>query len=169
MQLPRAALLQESLIDTPSTRYMVNVLLIQLEGVDLYATLINSETSRDALRFYRPDRLKCGIRARTASLGSALALTSELRWYIQRYVGEILFEPEEGIFCSSSLAQQIYRRDVKPMPPWRYRCLYRISSHLVEIIWMDAGTVPQAYADQFEPDDTVLEVWCTEEEHRAGV
>ncbi len=147
---------------------MVNVLLIQPEGVDLYVTLLNSETSRDALRFYQPDRLKCGIRARTASLGSALALTSELRWYIQRYVEEVLFELEEGIFCSSRLAQQIYQRDIKPTPPWKYRCLYRISSHLVDTVWVDAGTAPRAYTDQFESDDTVLEVWCTEEEYRAG-
>ncbi|HOB17563.1 MAG TPA: DUF5804 family protein [Candidatus Methanoculleus thermohydrogenotrophicum] len=146
----------------------MNVLLIQPEGVDLYATLLNSETSRDALRFYQPDRLEYGILVRTASLGSALALVSELRWYIQRYVEEVLFEPERGIFCSSSLGRQIYERDVKPTSPWRYRCLYRISSHLVETIWMDAGTTPPAYADRFEPGDTVLEVWCTEEEYRTG-
>ena len=95
----------------------MNVLLIQPEGVDLYTTLLNSETSRDALRFYKPDRLEYGMRIRTASLGSALALVSELRWYIQRYVEEVLFEPEEDIFCSSSLAQQIYERDVKPHRP----------------------------------------------------
>jgi len=46
------------------------------------------------------------MRIRTASLGSALALVSELRWYIQRYVEEVLFEPEKGIFCSSSLANR---------------------------------------------------------------
>jgi len=91
------------------------------------------------------------MRIRTASLGSALALVSELRWYIQRYVEEVLFEPEEGIFCSSSLAQQIYERDVKPASPWKYRCLYRISDHPVDTIWMDAGTTPQAYADQLSP------------------
>jgi len=145
----------------------MNVLLIQPEGVDLYTTLLNSETSRDALRFYQPDRLEYGMRIRTASLGSALALVSELRWYIQRYVEEVLFEPEKDIFCSSSLAQQIYERDVKPASPWKYRCLYRISDHPVDTIWMDAGTTPQAYADQVEPEDTVLEVWCTEEEYPA--
>ncbi len=143
----------------------MNVLLIQPEGVDLYTTLLNSETSRDALRFYRPDRLEYGIRIRTASLGSALALVSELRWYIQRYVDEVLFEPEEGIYCSFNLARQIYERDVKPTSPWRYRCLYRISDHPVEIIRMAAGTTPRAYADRTGSADTVLEVWCTEEEH----
>ena len=143
----------------------MNVLLIQPEGVDLYTTLLKSETSRGALRFYQPDRLEYGMRIRTASLGSALSLASELRWYIQRYVQEVLFEPEDSIFCSSDLAQQIYERDVKPLTPWRYRCLYLISGdHPVEIIWMDEGTTPEAYADRIEPGDTALEVWCTEEE-----
>ena len=147
----------------------MNVLLIQPEGVDLYTTLLNSETSRDALRFYKPDRLEYGMRIRTASLGSALALVSELRWYIQRYVEEVLFEPEAGVFYSSGLARQIYERDVKPAHPWRYRCLYRISGdHLVDTIRMDKETTPEAYADRTEPEDTMLEVWCTEEEYPAG-
>ncbi len=147
----------------------MNVLLIQPEGVDLYATLLKSETSREALRFYRPDRLAYGMRIRTASLGSALALVSELRWYIQRYVEEVLFEPEAGIFCSSGLARQIYERDVKPAHPWRYRCLYRISGdHMTDTMWMDEGTAPEAHADRMEPGDTVLEVWCTKEEYPTG-
>ena len=84
----------------------MNVLLIQPEGVDLYTTLLKSETSRGALRFYQPDRLEYGIRVRTASLGSALALVSELRWYIQRYVEEVLFEPFQylnGLFLLAFL------------------------------------------------------------------
>ncbi|WP_292364320.1 MULTISPECIES: DUF5804 family protein [unclassified Methanoculleus] len=147
----------------------MNVLLIQPEGVDLYATLLKSETSRGVLRFYQPDRLAYGIRIRTASLGSALALVSELRWYIQRYVEEVLFETGYGAFCSSGLARQIYERDVKPASPWRYRCLYRIAGdHLVDTIWMDEGAMPATYADRMDPGDTVLEVWCAEEEYPAG-
>lgn len=144
----------------------MNVLLIQSEGVDLYATLLKSETSRGVLRFYQPDRLEYGIRIRTASLGSALALVSELRWYIQRYVEEVLFEPVEGIFCSSGLAQQIYERDVMPAEPWAYRCLCRIAGdRMIDTIWMDEGATREAYADRTEPEDTVLEVWCSEEEY----
>ncbi len=147
----------------------MNVLLIQPEGVDLYTTLLKSETSRGILRFYQPDRLEYGIRVRTASLGSALALVSELRWYIQRYVEEVLFEPEKGIFCSFGLARQIYERDARPGSPWRYRCLYRIcGDHLADTVWMDEGTTPEVYADRFGPEDTVLEVWCTGEEYPGG-
>lgn len=146
----------------------MNVLLIQPEGVDLYATLLNSETSRAALRFYQPDRLEYGILVQTASLGSALALISELRWYIQRYVEVVLFEPEEGIFCSSRLAKQIYERDVRLMSHWRYRCLYRVSDHLIDTIWIAEDMPPEAYVGTPEPGDNVLEVWCTEDEYPAG-
>ena len=92
---------REPLSTSRAHNYAMNVLLIQPEGVDLYTTLLKSETSRGALRFYQPDRLEYGIRVRTASLGSALALASELRWYVQRYVEEVLFEPEKDIFCTS--------------------------------------------------------------------
>jgi hypothetical protein len=144
----------------------MNVLLIQPEGVDLYATLLKSETSRDALRFYHPTRLAYGVLIRTASLGSALALVSELRWYIRRYVDEVLFEAQDGQFYSSTLARQVYERDIKLGSPWKYRCLYRIrESHLVDAIWMTGGSTQADYSDRIDPGDTVLEVWCTEEEY----
>ncbi len=143
----------------------MNVLLIQSEGVDLYTTLLASETSRRALRFYRPDRLTYGIRIRTASLWSALALVSELRWYIQRYVQDVLFEPADGIFYSSALARQVYERDVRPSHPWSHRCLYRVANdRLIDLIWMEEGTRPESYSDRTERGDTLLEVWCTAEE-----
>jgi hypothetical protein len=143
----------------------MNVLLIQPEGVDLYDTLLKSETSREALRFYHPTRLPYGVQIRTASLGSALALVSELRWYIRRYVDEVLFEAEEGICYSSALARQVYERDVKQASPWKYRCLYRLAgAHLTDSIRMAEGSTRETYADRVDADDTVLEVWCAEEE-----
>lgn len=69
---------KETLSTSCAHNSAMNVLLIQPEGVDLYATLLKSETSREVLRFYQPDRLAYGVRVRTASLGSALALVSEL-------------------------------------------------------------------------------------------
>jgi hypothetical protein len=160
---------KETLSTSCAHNSAMNVLLIQPEGVDLYATLLKSETSREVLRFYQPDRLAYGVRVRTASLGSALALVSELRWYIQRYVEEVLFEPEEGIFYSSALARQIYERDVRPAPPWKFRCLYRISGdHMIDTIWLDEGAAPEASSDRMEPEDTVLEVWCAEDEYPEG-
>ena len=73
----------------------MNILLIQREGTDLHHTLFASETSRLALRFYHPRKVPSGVYITVATLGSALSLVSELRWYIRRYVRETLFEVEK--------------------------------------------------------------------------
>ena len=86
----------------------MNILLIQREGIDLHHILFVSETSRLVLRFYHPKRLPCGMMLSVTSLGSALSLASELRWYIRRYMQEVLFEVEKGIFCTRHLAEDVY-------------------------------------------------------------
>ena len=86
----------------------MNILLIQRDGVDLHHTLFASETSRMALRFYHPKKKSCGVYITVSTLGSALSLVSELRWYIRRYVKETLFEVTPGIFCTRTLAQDVY-------------------------------------------------------------
>jgi hypothetical protein len=63
----------------------MNILLIQRDGVDLHHTLFASETSRMALRFYHPKKKPCGLCITVSTLGSALSLISELRWYLRRY------------------------------------------------------------------------------------
>ncbi len=74
----------------------MNILLIQRDGVDLHHTLFASETSRLVLRFYHPKKNSCGVYITVSTLGSALSLVSELRWYIRRYVKETLFEVTPG-------------------------------------------------------------------------
>ena len=74
----------------------MNILLIQRDGVDLHHTLFASETSRMALRFYHPKKKPCGVCITVSTLGSALSLVSELRWYLRRYVKETLFEVKAG-------------------------------------------------------------------------
>ena len=69
----------------------MNLLLIQKEGIDLFSTLLASETSRDILRFYRPERTDCGVVIPNSTLGGSLSLLSEIRWYIRRYVSSVLF------------------------------------------------------------------------------
>ena len=76
----------------------MNILLIQRDGRDLHHTLFSSETSRMALRFYHPKKRSCGVSITCATLGSALSLVAELRWYVRRYVREPLFELEPGIY-----------------------------------------------------------------------
>ena len=103
----------------------MNILLIQRDGVDLHHTLFASETSRLVLRFYHPKKKSCGVYITVSTLGSALSLVSELRWYIRRYVKETLFEVTPGIFCTRTLAQDVYyERTAVLGPAWPFRRLY---------------------------------------------
>ncbi|HQC13462.1 MAG TPA: DUF5804 family protein, partial [Methanoregulaceae archaeon] len=77
----------------------MNVLFLPREGVELYQELLSSETSRDALRFYRPAERHGGVMVTMASLGSALSLASDLRWYVRRYMRDVLFEISYAVFC----------------------------------------------------------------------
>ena len=60
--------------------------------MDLYRTLSDSETSRHILRFYHPKERNAGISVEVSTVSSGLALLSELRWYIMRYMQEVLIE-----------------------------------------------------------------------------
>ncbi|MFZ2074803.1 MAG: DUF5804 family protein [Methanoregula sp.] len=144
----------------------MNILLIQREGTDLHHTLFASETSRLALRFYHPKKLPCGVKISVASLGSALSLVSEMRWYLRRYVRETLFEVEHGIYCTQAIAQDIYyERTPIPGKPWAYRRLYGFShGKLARQIVISPGSTVQDYPQEIAGSDTSLEVWCTEDE-----
>jgi hypothetical protein len=141
----------------------VRILLLQKEGVDLYSALLLSETSRRALRFYHPERIPAGIVVRISTLGSALSLVSDLRWYVRRYMREVFFEVSPGIYCTHGLAQQVYYdRSVVLLPPWPYRRVIEIrDNEIIEDRAMSAGEdrVPAA-------DTTVtgMEIWCSAEE-----
>ncbi|KUG20672.1 MAG: hypothetical protein KO206_02180 [Methanomicrobiaceae archaeon] len=144
----------------------MNILLVQADGVDLFATLLKSETSRAALAFYRPSRLDYGVLIRVASLGSALSLVSELRWYIRRYVRDVFFEVSDGVYCSRLLAEQIYERDVKLEMPWAHRRLSVMrDGRQVASLWMREGTERENYRGDYDPRDELLEIWCASEEH----
>lgn len=143
----------------------MDLVLIQADGVDLYTTLVKSETSRGILRFYHPTRLDYGVLIRTASLGSSLSLLSEIRWYIRRYVEEVLFLMSDGTYCSLDLVQQIYERNIRLRAPWQHRSLYAIrDGRLVQSLPMEPGKGRSDYAEILDGMDDVLEVWCTNPE-----
>ena len=144
----------------------MNVLLLQREGTDLHNTLYESETSRMALRFYRPRKLPCGVYISTASLGSALSLVSELRWYIRRYVREPLFEIERGVFCTHQLAQDVYyERTAVLGPDWKWRRLYGFrEGKLLSQLVMSPGSTVDEYHQEYAGVDRAIEIWCTEDE-----
>jgi hypothetical protein len=143
----------------------MNILLLERNGVDLYETLFASETSRNALRFYRPQAVSGGIMVTTASLGSSLSLVSELRWYIRRYMQEVLFELGPGIYCTHRLAQEAYYdRSASLAKPWEFRRLYAIHDGILTRDPLQPGMTVADCRDRYHAGDLLLEVWCTEDE-----
>jgi len=151
----------------------MKILLIEREGTDLYTTLYDSDTSRAMLRFYHPHRHPAGVEIMTASLGSALSLVSELRWYIQRYVDEILFTEDGSVYLTWSLADCVYQRGVILTPPWPHRFRYRIhGGKIYRSSWdLEAFGAPPLQGPEgtqspvADTQDRILEVWSTSEEY----
>jgi hypothetical protein len=148
----------------------MNILLIQREGTDLHHTLFSSETSRMVLRFYHPLKKPCGVYIHCATLGSALSLVAELRWYIRRYVREPLFEWEQGIYFTHQLAQDVYyERTAVLGPGWQYRKLYGFrGSRLVSTVPMAPGSTIDEYHQEYIGADHTIEIWCTEDDVDEG-
>jgi len=144
----------------------MNILLVQKEGIDLHQTLFNSETSRMALRFYHPRKLSCGVYISVSTLGSALSLASELKWYIRRYVKEVLFEVSKGVYCTHLLAQDVYyERTAILGPTWEYRKLYGFrEGKLISQLMMDPGSTVDEYHQEYAGIDKAIEIWCNEDE-----
>ena len=109
----------------------MKVLLIQKEGTDLHSTLLASETSREVLRFYHPQKTDWGVCIEASTLGSALSVVSELKWYIQRYVSQPLCLLSNGIICTPSYAGIIYEREGSVHDRWDWEILYGIKYHTV--------------------------------------
>jgi len=148
----------------------MNILLVQREGIDLYHTLFASETSRMALRFYHPKKKPCGVLVTLSTLGSALSLVSEMRWYIRRYVRAVLFEVSTGIFCTHRLAQDVYYERASVLEPaWPFRRLYGFRrGHLVSTVLMSPGSTLEEYHQEYIGVDRSIEVWCREDEMEEG-
>jgi len=148
----------------------MNILLIQRDGTDLHHTLFSSETSRMALRFYRPIKKPCGVYISCATLGSALSLVAELRWYIRRYVREPLFELEKGIYVTHQLAQDVYyERTAVLGPDWKYRKLYSFKDgKIISSVPMSEGSTPGEYHQEYIGADHSIEIWCTEDDVEEG-
>jgi hypothetical protein len=148
----------------------MNILLIQREGVDLHHTLFASETSRMVLRFYHPKKKSCGISITVSTLGSALSLVSEMRWYIRRYVHDVLFEVSKGVFCTHLLAQDVYYERTSVLgPAWPFRRLYgfRQGKH-VSTVMMSPGSTLEEYQQEYIGVDRSIEIWCREDEMEIG-
>ncbi|MHC1626923.1 MAG: DUF5804 family protein [Methanoculleaceae archaeon] len=140
----------------------MDVLFIGKENIDLYTTLLRSETSRHILRFYDPENLPGGVRVRTGTLGNALSIASELRWYSRRYMDGVLFGLEPGIWATWSFATRLYERSLPLSRSWPHRRRVLIRRELLD-------RIPAAEVQPSEEEgEAYLIVWCTEEEVEAA-
>lgn len=103
----------------------MKIFFLQRDGINLYHTLIASETSRNALRFYHPKERPGGVTIPIDSLVSGLSIAGELRWYIRRYIQDVLFEFPDGNVCTLALTRQVYYdRETTPGEDWPFQRLY---------------------------------------------
>ncbi|MDO5844040.1 MAG: DUF5804 family protein [Methanocorpusculum sp.] len=136
------------------------VVCIAKKDVDLYQTLSDSETSRHILRFYHPRKTAWGITIEVSTVSSSLSLLSELRWYIMRYMAEVLIEDvEHDVYLTRELARRVYEeRSVVLSAGWNLSFKVCVTE--------DGGCmrVPNAISN---PEKTiqVFKVWGSEEEH----
>ncbi len=146
----------------------MRVVFVPREGVDLYSVLLSSETSREALRFYQPEKTPIGIEVIVSSLGSALSLTSDLRWYVRRYMHDVIFEVASGTFCTADIARMIYYgREQVLQKHWKFKRVYTFCEG---ILVSDAPAKPgpsegKKAPGQEEEGATVIEVLCTKDQY----
>lgn len=137
----------------------MQVVCIAKPGVNLYQTLMDSETSRHILRFYRPEDIRCGVRVTVSTVSSALSLLSELRWYLMRYTVLALIEDvEHSVYLTRELAGLVYEsRSVQLGETWEFAFRAAVSED------GDATKVPLGVDT---PAGTILSftVWGTERE-----
>ena len=146
----------------------MDVIFLPRRGINLFRTLHDSETSRLILRFYHPVEVPEGVRITVGSIASGLSVAGELRWYIRRYMEEILFETGEGVYCTLALTRQIYYdRVIDPDGPWEFRRIYVIRRGSL----VSAGPLEQENpgAEMHEPLPGTRNyiARCTEEEYLA--
>lgn len=143
----------------------MNLLLVQKDEVDLYRTLLDSETSREILRFYRPKKTECGVIIQNSTLGGSLSLLSEINWYVRRYVADVFLEISPELFCTKSFATDVYQRSNRLRETWSFSKLISIKDGAIrDEIWMEPHSSKEDYPDFIENSDYVLEVWCAEYE-----
>ncbi len=145
----------------------MEILFLPREGVALYRELLASETSREALRFYRPKETPCGVQISVASMGSGLTLVADLRWYVKRYMRGVLFKLAPAVYCSHRLAYELYfEREISLPESWDFRLIYQMRDGRVN---REEQVLPGADRPlSGSSESPEIEVWCTEDEYHGG-
>ena len=109
----------------------MQVVCIAKQGVNLFQTLTDSETSRHILRFYHPEDIRYGVRTNVSTVSSALSLLSELRWYLMRYTAVSLIEDvEHSVYLTRELAGKVYEeRSVQLGDTWEHSFRFAVTEN----------------------------------------
>jgi hypothetical protein len=108
----------------------MDLLLLAKPGVHLYSLLHNSDTAWQAIRFYEHVNLGYGVLFSVSGCVSALALASDIRYYIRRYVAYHLFRTEHDrqIYATPALVTSRYLEHTDPFNDvWNYRLILAIT------------------------------------------
>jgi len=108
----------------------MDLLLLAKPGVHLYSLLHNSDTAWQAIRFYDHVNLGYGVLFSVSGSVSALALASDMRYYIRRYVAYHLFRTEHGrqIYATPALVTSRYLDHTHPFNEvWDHRLILTIT------------------------------------------
>ncbi|HJJ76181.1 MAG TPA: DUF5804 family protein [Methanocorpusculum sp.] len=109
----------------------MQVVCIAKQGVNLFQTLTDSETSRHILRFYHPEDIRYGVRTNVSTVSSALSLLSELRWYLMRYtVVSLIEDVEHSVYLTRELAGKVYEeRSVQLGGTWEHSFRFAVTEN----------------------------------------
>jgi len=108
----------------------MDLLLLAKPGVHLYSLLHNSDTAWQAIRFYDHVNLGYGVLFSVSGSVSALALASDIRYYIRRYVAYHLFRTENGrqSYATPALVASRYLDRTDPFNDvWDHRLILTIT------------------------------------------
>ena len=143
----------------------MNVLFLQRRRVSIFITLsLHLKLRGGVLRFYHLNQWPGRGDHPIASLVSGLSLARELRWYIRRYMQDVLFESRVNVYCTLALARQIYYdREIKPEEDWPFRRLYviRKGTWYLGKAGIEQGFTGGAFSIIF-PEHARFIVLCTE-------
>jgi hypothetical protein len=108
----------------------MDLLLLAKPGIHLYSLLHNSDTAWQAIRFYDHVNLGYGVLFSVSGSVSALALASDIRYYIRRYVAYHLFKTEHSrqIYATPALVTSRYLDHTDPFNDvWDHRLILAIT------------------------------------------
>jgi hypothetical protein len=136
---------------------MTTVCLVGKPDVTLAYELLSRETARDALSTYEIDEpFENAIAVETVSLGAAVSLCNDLKWYRDRFVAESLVrdpsvDPDEWL--SAALARRVRDGEVPPEQTDRRLAVFGVrDGRLVDprYVLREQGSVPEREGDDVE-------------------